>query len=268
VSVAVERPGGQPSARADRARAGVPVRARPGRRATLAVALHDIEPATFERCALIRDWLDDHGVGRVTLLVIPAADLHPFQERSPALAAWLRERVCLGDEIAQHGLAHRQGRPGGQARQALARWQAAGSAEFVGLDGGEARRAVESGRRLLKLAGLEPRGFVAPGYAYTPDLRAALSGRYAWWASLLHVHRAGRRATLAPAVGLGSSTLVKRTLSPLVVRGLALTSGRHLRLDLHPADLDHPRHVLALEGILARAARRTPATYDDLLAPA
>jgi hypothetical protein len=40
-----------------------------GSRRTLAVALHDIEPATFERCALIRDWLDDHGVDRVTLVI-------------------------------------------------------------------------------------------------------------------------------------------------------------------------------------------------------
>ena len=32
---------------------------------TLAVALHDVEPATFERCALIRDWLSDLGVDRV-----------------------------------------------------------------------------------------------------------------------------------------------------------------------------------------------------------
>jgi predicted deacetylase len=56
---------------------------------TIAVALHDIEPATFERCALIRDWLDDHGVGRVTLLVIPARDLHPLGERSPEMAGWL-----------------------------------------------------------------------------------------------------------------------------------------------------------------------------------
>ena len=28
----------------------------------IAVALHDVEPATFERCALIRDWLADCGV--------------------------------------------------------------------------------------------------------------------------------------------------------------------------------------------------------------
>ena len=55
----------------------------------IAVAVHDVEPATFERCALIRDWLDDHGVDRVTLLVVPAADLHPFFQRRPDLAAWL-----------------------------------------------------------------------------------------------------------------------------------------------------------------------------------
>ena len=47
---------------------------------TIAVSLHDVEPATFERCALIRDWLDDLGVDRVTLLVIPAPDLHPFHD--------------------------------------------------------------------------------------------------------------------------------------------------------------------------------------------
>jgi len=30
----------------------------------VAVAIHDVEPATFARTALIRDWLDDHGVDR------------------------------------------------------------------------------------------------------------------------------------------------------------------------------------------------------------
>src|SRR2546429_6632236 len=55
---------------------GAPAAAAGGRR--IAVALHDIEPATFERCALIRDWLDDHGVDRGTLLGIPARGLHPL----------------------------------------------------------------------------------------------------------------------------------------------------------------------------------------------
>jgi len=115
---------------------------------TIAVALHDIEPATFERCALIRDWLEDHGVDRVTLLVIPARDLHPLGERSPEMIDWLAERRRTGDSIAQHGFQHEQLRRGGWNQRA---------AEFVGLDGAETRRAVEAGWRVLKLAGVEPR---------------------------------------------------------------------------------------------------------------
>jgi hypothetical protein len=48
------------------------------------------------------------------------------------------------------------------------------------------------------------------------------------------------------------------------VRAGALAAGRVLRLDLHPADFDRPRRVLALESVLARASGRMPVTYDDL----
>jgi hypothetical protein len=38
-------------------------------------------------------------------------------------------------------------------------------------------------------------------------------------------------------------------------------------VDVHPADLEHPRHVLALEWVLGRAGRRRGAiTCDELLA--
>lgn len=232
----------------------------------LAVAIHDVEPATYERCALMRDWLEDHGVDRVTLLVIPAPDLHPFADRRPELASWLRERTARGDAVAQHGLQHRQARKGAPLRQAFARWQARDAAEFVGLDAQETRRAVESGRRLLKLAGVEPRGFVAPGYAYTPSLREALADRFDWWADLLRLHRGGRAATLSPALTLGTTTPLKRALSPLLIRTMSATGGSLLRLDLHPADLDHSRHMLALDAVLQRAGRRTAVTYDDLVA--
>src|SRR5690349_24187456 len=91
----------------------------------IAVALHDIEPATFERCALIRDWLNDHGVHHVTLLVIPAPDLYPFHDRRPDMASWLEECLRGGDAVAQHGFQHRQAR-----RVRGLRW----AGEFVGLD--------------------------------------------------------------------------------------------------------------------------------------
>jgi predicted deacetylase len=218
--------------------------AAPGR---LAVALHDVEPATFERCALIRDWLDDHGVDRVTLLVIPARDMHPFDRRSPELADWLSERRDRGDAIAQHGFCH-----GNSARRG-------GAGEFGGLDARDTRQAVAAGRRLLHLAGVEPRGFVAPAYAYTPALHAALARSFDWWAALRTIHRRARTAPLtATAVSLG------RFISPLNRWGRTAHGGELLRLDLHPADLESGRNVGALERILRREQCRTAVTYDAL----
>lgn len=236
------------------------------RAASLLVALHDVEPATFERCALIREWLADFGVKRATLLVIPAPDLHPFDTRRPELAAWLRERAGDGDAIAQHGLQHRQMRRAARPRQALAELQGAGAAEFVGLDAEGTRRAVHSGRRLLRLAGFEPAGFVAPAYAYTPELREELARHFHWWAGLLRVSSPDSSSMGGPAFGLGTSGPVRRALSPSLLRAGSRFAGRVLRLDLHPADFDHPRHVVALEAVLRRSTRRAAITYDDLAA--
>lgn len=239
---------------------------RPAR--TLAVALHDIEPASFERCALMRDWLTDQGVDRVTLLVIPAPDLHPAAQRSPAMVSWLAERRRAGDVIAQHGLAHVQLRRSGWPPHAWPLCPRAREAEFAGLNVTETRRAVEAGWRLLKLAGIEPTGFVAPAYVYTPALHQALTSRFRWWAGLLRVHRraetSSARGVVAPAWGLGSGPL-GRALSPSLLSAGSVMAGRHLRLDLRPADLQHPRHVLAVEGALRRArSRRTTVTYEEL----
>jgi predicted deacetylase len=221
----------------------------------IAVALHGIEPATFERCALIRDWLEDHGVNRVTLLVIPARDLHPVGERSPAMIEWLLDRREHGDSIAQHGFQHVCRRGG----------------EFRGLDGEETRRALHAGWRLLKLAGIEPDGFVAPAYAYTAALRTALAQRFHWWADLLRVHRTRSplypddRGALSPALSLAGSGALSRAFSPQLVRLGALLPTNTLRLDIHPAYLQHPRHMLALEAVLGHAGGRHRAvTYPEL----
>jgi predicted deacetylase len=242
--------------------------------ATIAVALHGIEPATFERCAVIRDWLEDHGVDRVTLLVIPARDLHPVGERSPEMVAWLCERRRAGDSIAQHGFQHVRPRGSGSARGLLARAHGQRAGEFVGLDDDETRRAVHAGWRLLKLAGIEPDGFVAPAYAYTPALRRTLSLRFSWWAGLLRVHRTRSQqdaavepsvGSLAPAWSLAASGPLSRVLSPALVRAGSLLPTSTLRLDVQAADLQLPRHMLALEWVLARAgSRRTAVTYRDL----
>ncbi len=243
---------------------------------TIAVALHDVEPATFERCAEIRDWLENRGVDRATLLVIPARDLHPLGERSPELVGWLAERRRAGDSIAQHGFQHVQLRRANWAHRLRAPARTQRAAEVAGLDDKETRRAVEAGWRLLKLAGIEPDGFVAPAYAYTPALRRALRTRFRWWASLMGLHGAlaveddaaneeGSWRRLLPVWSVGTEGMLERALSPTTIRTGARLAGSTLRLDLHPSDLERSRQRLALERALTHATRRrTAATYDEL----
>jgi predicted deacetylase len=187
------------------------------------------------------------------------------------MVSWLSERRRLGDSIAQHGFQHvRPWRPGA-ARRMLSHPNSLRRGEFVGLDGEETRRALHAGWRLLKLAGIEPDGFVAPAYAYTTVLRRALRAKFGWWADLLRIYAGApgtgpsRRAPLAPAWTLGAAGPVSRALTPPLVRAGALLPTSTLRIDLHPADLRHPRHMLALERVLHRAApRRAAVTYRQL----
>jgi predicted deacetylase len=125
---------------------------------------------------------------------------------------------------------------------------------------------------VLKLAGIEPDGFVAPAYAYTPALRRVLPRRFRWWAGLLRVHRppgasdGEQPQLLAPAWGMGTGGPLRRLLSPALIRAGSLICGHTMRLDLHPADLRHPRHMLALERVLGRAGHRREAiTYEELI---
>ncbi len=236
-------------------------------REEIAVSLHDVEPATFTRCALIRDWLDDHGIDRVTLLVVPAPDLHPLGDRSEGLVAWLDERRRMGDAIAQHGLRDRCSRPQGWTARAPLSRSRPPDAEFASLDADETRRAVESGWRILRLAGLEPQGFVAPAFAYTPALHAILPLRFSWWAGIRRLYRPGgpaQGADVGRALAMGTSSWLERATGPRRVRRRAASAGRVLRLDLSPYDLERPRHVGAVEAVLQGARGRVPVTLSDV----
>jgi predicted deacetylase len=118
----------------------------------------------------------------------------------------------------------------------------------------------------MSAAGVCPRGFVAPAYAYTRTLRRELDSGFDWWAGLVRVHANGSSLT-APAHGLGVSGPFKRLLSPHTAwLGTRVAPGQVLRIDVHPADFDHPRHVRALERMLRVARGRSMVTYDELVA--
>lgn len=144
------------------------------------------------------------------------------------------------------------------------------SPEFVGLDPHQTVRALDAGRRILKLAGIEPRGFVAPAYAYTPQLRASLRTRFDWWAGSWAFHptaSGAQRQRCAPPIALLAWGPLRRAMSPALLQAAGRVAGQTLRIDLHPGYLDSPTHMLALEKVIRRArAQRTCVTYDDLVA--
>jgi Uncharacterized protein conserved in bacteria (DUF2334) len=183
------------------------------------------------------------------------------------MVRWLRERASAGDSIAQHGFQHTRAHRGSSPRQLLAQLHGHQPGEFVGLDAAETRRAVHAGWRVLKLAGIEPDGFVAPAYAYTAALRRTVVERFRWWAGLLRVHPAkpGAEAPrLTPAFSLSGAGPLGRVLAPALVRAGSLLPSSTLRLDLHPADLRSARRMIALEWVLQRAHGRTAVTYREL----
>jgi predicted deacetylase len=229
----------------------------------LAVAMHDVEPRTFDRCIELRGRLREAGVDQVTLLVIPAPRLHPFDTLRPELAEWLRGLVAGGDAVAQHGFRHAAPR---RVRGLRARALGGPAAEFAGVGAEEAGHALDAGRRIMRGAGLPPGGFVAPAYCYTPALRRQLANRYSWWADLRRVNRRDGRAVNTGALCLGASTPLKRATSPVVVRAAALAARRIVRLDVHPADAEHPRLLDTIDRLLDRALDRgaEPVTYDGL----
>jgi hypothetical protein len=228
----------------------------------LVVAVHDVEPRTLERCRAIRQWLAERGVDRVTLLAVPDMDGQPL-EPGGSCAWWLRSRLSEGDAVAQHGLRHRRRWHGGPVRDWLADRQGGEAAEFVGMSERETAQAVDFGRALLLNAGVRPRGFVAPAYAYTRALRRTLESRFAWYGGLLAIH--GARPRRSAALGLGTSTAFKRQTSPAVLRVGAQLPTPIVRIDVHPEDFGLPRHVAALDAALRRHRRRRPMTYDELV---
>jgi Uncharacterized protein conserved in bacteria (DUF2334) len=172
----------------------------------------------------------------MTLLVVPAPRLHPFDSVRPELADWLRAQAARGDSIAQHGLRHLRSR----------------RTEFAGLDAQSTAEALDTGLRLLRAAGLPPRGFVAPDYSYPFVLRRALPCRYGWWADLRRVHTLDR-SLRAPALRPGDQASLPRA------------SGAPLRLDVHPTDFDRPERLAAIAKMAGRRGRREFATYDELV---
>lgn len=222
----------------------------------LVVALHDVTPGTVDAVRRWRELVARRADGPVSLLVVPRYAGTDAWPASPGLP-WIHWRASAGDEVVLHGHTHttRVGADG---------------PELGGVPRAEAARVLREGREELRQSGLRPEGVVFPAYAAPRAPAAAVEDAgLAWWASRTSLRAPGVRITL-PSIGLGASTLPRRLLSPTAVRRAvpALAAVGAVRLDLHPADLEHDRlAAAAIEALhLLVAQGRELLTHAELLA--
>jgi predicted deacetylase len=204
----------------------------------LIVAIHDITPARLAHAEALREMVAREAPGPASLLVIPRY-AGTASWRAGAGAARLGALSRAGDEIVVHGYSHvtRRGRDGPETARM--------SPACVGA-------TVRAGADELRSVGLVGAGFIAPAYGRAAGCGGACrAAGLGWWAGRLALHHPGGAMRL-PSLGLGASAPVRRALSPLCAAAAAAALRRApvVRLDLHTADLGHPRLAVAARSLL------------------
>jgi hypothetical protein len=239
-------------------------------RSWIVVSVHDVAPATRRASEQWIDDLEELGLP-TTMLVVPGPWKVPAIGDDRRFGAWLRGCQGRGHEIAQHGWTHAATRQGSRGRRLIGRAVARGCAEFWTLAEDEAARRLDLGRAELRSEGIEPVGFVPPGWlASAGALRSmrALGYRYTTsHTAVIDFATGARHRSVALSHRTGGS--LERPGSALMTRTarLLVSQGRPVRIALHPEDLERPRlRAAALAAIDATVtAGASPMTYLDVV---
>jgi predicted deacetylase len=239
----------------------------------LVVSIHDVAPPTRAASEKILGALRDCGIRVCSLLVVPnyhqtgrAIDDRRFMQ-------WLRDLESEGHEIVVHGYFHQ--RPRRERETLRQRWitrvYTSDEGEFYDLSYDDAFRRITQGRDEFTLAGLKPRGFIAPAWLLGVEAeRAAADAEMEYTTRLTSVRdlRKGddvSARSLVYSVRNGWRRGVSLAWNGALARVMA--GAPLMRLAIHPPDLDHPRvwrQICRLATSLPET--RTPTTYRDWLA--
>lgn len=193
-------------------------------------------------------------------------------DSAPAFVDWLRDCANAGAELFLHGERHDEvGLPRGWADARRAFGKTGQEGEFLTLDEAAARERIDRGLALLGRLGLTPIGFVAPAWLARPGCMRAVEKAglaYSETDTAILVHR--RRDTSripSPVVRWSGRTVFRARASAIVaaVRWHTQRTARHVRVALHPADLEHPASARSVALELDRwLADRGVSRYAEL----
>ncbi|MDA2959797.1 MAG: DUF2334 domain-containing protein [Actinomycetota bacterium] len=238
--------------------------------ANVVVSIHDVAPCTFAASRELVNHVQRHGI-RATLLVVPGPWGGESMVPGSPFCRWLDHCQQEGHEISMHGWSHTAPDNGvigmgGIAARVIAR----GCAEFATLDRASSRQRLVAGLGAMSDAGFHPVGFTPPGWlASTParDAIGALGFEYSTSHRLIIDHRGGERHRV-PAVCQRPDSLLTSVGSRLVRRVLIghVTSGRDVRLALHPRDLSTAALAHETITLIQVAGVASTVTYAELIA--
>jgi predicted deacetylase len=210
-----------------------------------AVAVHDMSPATWPECRELLAMLDDLGVPRVSLLVVP-----DFHGRAHVLddAAFVRAmeaRLARGDELVLHGYFHVDDAPPPRTPRAFfeRRMLTRAEGEFAALECDAAATRIARGLAMFDRLGWPLAGFVPPAWLLGAGAREALS-RYADRFAYVTVRRGlyrlpDWRFERTANLWYSPTSRARRAMSRCAI-GLELRHARSqplLRISLHPQDV-------------------------------
>lgn len=237
---------------------------------SIVVSIHDVTPPNWPRVRQTLDVLDSLGVRRRSLLVIPNFQGQWAIDKHESFCAELRRLRDAGDEIVLHGFEHRSvGSPVGLVDRFKNRWFTQGEGEFLSLNYRDARTRIEMGLALMRRAGLDVRGFVAPAWLINPaGLDAARACGLEYTNSYFRlVDLVDEQSHVCPSLVFGPGHL-DEDIGISVQRRLVgcLSWFSNVRVVLHPPCINHAdrfEHIVSVIAALARTRR--VATYFELL---
>lgn len=236
------------------------------------VSVHDVTPYFTRQLKDVIALLDDMGIARASMLVVPNYHNRVPLKDDGEFVQWLGKLEKRGFEMVMHGFSHLEEKRARTMEERLhSSWSTRGEGEFLSLEYGEASEKIRRGRADLGDCGFDPGGFIAPAWLLNDNALEAVKDagfRYTNTGLYFTVFNPPRRVC-APAVVLyGGKSRIRRRLGVLEtwLRLRLLTWNRFARIAVHPVDMDIPVLKRAVTGLLARASEsRTPITYEKMM---
>ena len=142
----------------------------------LIVEIHDATPEFKPELTEIVSKLDNLGISRRSVLVIPNYYEKNNLINDREFISWLDDLQEKGDEIVQHGYNHVSTNHNYKSRwdRFIGTKLTHGEGEFQNISYNEAQEKIQKGKDILERIGFNSKGFVAPAWLLNPESERAI----------------------------------------------------------------------------------------------